>query len=170
MISRVFLPTVFTAFACSGHAYIPVLLHADWMDPGSLAFGIGGGQQVGGTDQLGGHAILWHGSAKSAVILTPNGYSQSRADAAGGGKQVGIGYNPGLDQFHALLWSGSANDFVSLHPKSGFRDSYARGIAGNQQVGYVGTGGQGHHAGLWLGSAALFFDLHPQVAHTTPRC
>ena len=131
---RLFLGLLAVSYV-TADAYIPVLLHNPAISGNSYAFGAGHGQQVGGTGQIGGHALLWNGSPNTVIVLTPEGYSQSRAYDAFGGRQVGVGYNPGLDQFHALLWSGTANSFISLHPTSGFRDTLASGIGGNQQVG-----------------------------------
>jgi probable HAF family extracellular repeat protein len=145
----------------------------------SWAYGVGGGQQVGyGTASIyinkktgyveQTHALLWTGSAASAVDLHPAGFTGSWAYGVAGGQQVGygganyyiskkVGY---VARVHALLWTGSAASVVDLHP-AGFVNSWALGVGGGQQVGY-GVGSDGTpHALLWTGNAASAVDLHP---------
>jgi len=113
-----------------------------------------GAQQVGGC----GHAMLWRGTADSAVDLHPiSGYSASTAYGVNGPQQVGAGWVGSLT--HALLWSGTAQSAVDLHPK-GFRESVAVAVAGGWQVGR-GIGDDGStHALLWNGTADSVVDLH----------
>ena len=125
------------------------------------------------------HAVLWTGSAASAVDLNPAGFAESWAYGVGGGQQVGEGlihyYTPKkggsyVSQNHAVLWTGSAASVVDLHP-AGFTSSLAYGVGEGQQVGYgsiqYNTNKKGGssvvqcHALLWTGSAASVVDLHP---------
>ena len=125
----------------------------------SFGYGISGSQQVGSRrDAAGaGHALLWSGTASSAVDLHPSGFKISQAYGSSGSQQVGYGDG------HALLWSGTASGVVDLHP-SGFFDSEARGISGGQQVGDGRTAQLGRillHALLWSGTASSVVDLNP---------
>ena len=125
----------------------------------SVAYGVGGGQQVGEgfMSNFSEHALLWTGTAASVVDLNPSGFTGSRALGASGGQQVGYGLGPD----HALLWTGTAATAVDLNP-SGFDISAAFGVAGGQQVGWGflhATGAE--HALLWSGTAASVVDLHP---------
>ncbi|MBP7934264.1 MAG: hypothetical protein KA354_06405 [Phycisphaerae bacterium] len=136
----------------------------------SLAWGVGGGQQVGygfvqhNTNKKGGssvaqcHALLWTGSAASVVDLNPAGFTASAAHGVGGGQQVGYGTRTDGTQ-HALLWTGSAASVVDLHP-AGFTSSLAFGVCGGQQVGYGFDADGTQHALLWAGNAAGVVDLN----------
>jgi hypothetical protein len=99
---------------------------------GSEALGVGGNQQVGegsGTGSGGltfaSHALLWTGTAASAVDLNPSSLNITFSIAYGtnGVQQVGDGYGAGtLGSPHALLWNGAADtaiDLQSLLPASG---------------------------------------------------
>jgi hypothetical protein len=112
-----------------------------------------GVQQVGDC----GHAMLWTGSAASAVDLHPPGYSSSYAYGVSGGQQVGEGTVGGLR--HALLWTGSAQSVVDLHPK-GFRETVAVAVAAGWQVGWGVADDGSRHALLWNGTADSVVDLH----------
>src|SRR5262245_25078461 len=106
------------------------------------------------------HALLWQGTAASAVDLHPAGFSDSFAVDVSGATQVGYG-NIGSQQ-RALLWNGSAASVVDLHPAN-FALTNARAISGNTQGG-LGVGiatGFNDHALLWHGSAASVVDLNP---------
>ncbi len=128
----------------------------------SAALGISGSQQVGsGLTGGNSHALLWSGTAASAVDLNPSGFTESGAGGISGSQQVGNGYGPGTGgNSHALLWSGTAASAVDLHP-SGFSWSYALGVSGSQQVGNGTMAGFNNHALLWSGTAASAVDLHP---------
>lgn len=135
----------------------------------SAAKGLGGAQQVGYGDGRGAggrHALLWHGSAASAVDLHPPGFATTLAYGTDGARQVGYGRVEG-GRYYALLWEGSAATAVNLHPinLAGLSDSVAFGVGGGQQVGYgQGPGpaptGATAHALLWAGTADAV-DLHP---------
>ncbi len=110
------------------------------------------------------HALLWTGSAASAVDLHPTnlpGIVSSEALATDGLQQVGWGA-PYLTPGHAFLWSGTANSVVDLNPP-GFYGSDAYGVRNGKQVGYaLATDGTDYHqhALLWTGTAASAVDLH----------
>jgi hypothetical protein len=126
-------------------------------------------QQVGDgqTPATGGnqHALLWNGSAASAVDLNPSslGVTNSFTNGVGGGQQVGYGY--GSDEIsHALLWTGTASSAVDLNPSNlGITYSFATATNGVQQVGYGSTeqDPNTNHALLWTGTANSAVDLTP---------
>ena len=140
----------------------------------STAVAISGTQQVGnGSNGLCSpgsstvtHALLWSGTANSAVDLQPTnltGFFDSYAYGVGGGQQVGSGdLDPQGGVAHALLWSGTADSAVDLNPTNltGFTESGANGTNGSQQVGYGGGMGGPWHALLWSGTADSAVDLH----------
>ncbi len=117
------------------------------------------------------HAILWNGSAASAVDLFPNlpGASHAIAAGCGGGQQAGwtVFNDPGRPflspGMHAFLWNGTAASAVDLHP-DGFLLSAALGTDGNQQVGYAYDWSFNSHALVWTGSAGSVVDLTPATA------
>jgi hypothetical protein len=117
------------------------------------------------------HAMLWSGSASSAVDLNPFGFTYSEIAGISGTQQVGQGRGPATNnQDHALLWMGSAGSFVDLNP-IGYNYSDATATSGDQQVG-VGFGpstGNATHALLWKGSAASVVDLNPPGYQTDAR-
>src|SRR5262249_27124221 len=100
----------------------------------SKALGIGGGQQAGWARYQTGfiHAMLWTGTADSAVDLHPtnllySGQPMFYSDAfyTDGSHQVGDGavsrsFNSFSQSYdyttHALLWSGNAATAIDLHP------------------------------------------------------
>jgi hypothetical protein len=131
------------------------------------ALGTDGVQQVGFGQQVlsitafsGPFAVVWSGTADSAVNLNPPDSGSSQANAVSGGQQVGYGYFP----HRALLWSGSAESVVELQP-DGYAASEANATNGIQQAGsgFVGDAFTmvGHsHALVWTGSAASAVDLN----------
>src|ERR1035437_5025090 len=132
----------------------------------SRANGNSGSQQVGyGYSSVSGyyeHALLWSGTASSAVDLNPSGFTSSQANGNSGTQQVGNGSGSATgNNNHALLWSGTAGSVVDLNP-SGFTQSYGFGVAGGQQVG---TGYLANEdlpiALLWFGTAGSVVDLNP---------
>jgi hypothetical protein len=128
-----------------------------------------GFQQVGAAeiDSMLTHAMLWSGTAASAIDLHPTnltGFASSVAEGIGGGQQVGNGISAtGTD--HAPLWSGTGNSAVDLHPTGfiAFDSSAANGTDGSHQVGAMwnSTLAFNPHAVLWNGTAASAIDLHP---------
>jgi hypothetical protein len=120
------------------------------------------------TETVSTHAMLWNGTAGSAVDLNPtnlSGMTISYAYGTDGTQQVGCSdygglYYPGT----ALLWSGTASSAVDLNPTglNGIGACLAYGVYGSQQVGFGQTPGQGdqYHALLWTGTAASAVDLN----------
>lgn len=131
-----------------------------------------GRQQVGwafGADRTGtvrNHALLWSGTASSAVDLNPSGFFASEANGVRDGQQVGFGETQinFSSTRHALLWTGSADSAVDLHPTS-FASSTALATDGRQQAGFGQIGsspfGATRQALLWSGTAASVVNLHP---------
>jgi hypothetical protein len=126
----------------------------------SNIFGMDGAQQVGSasvaatinnTQTIVSHAILWSGTADTAVDLNPTslGFNNSQAYGTDGVNQVGLASSEvGLSD--AMLWSGSANSGVDLGSGA------AEGVFGDQEVG-TSNG----HAVLWTGTAISKVDLNP---------
>jgi hypothetical protein len=142
---------------------------------GSVAFGVGGGKQVGYELKGEASAVLWSGSASSMVSLHPaRGFDASVASATDGVSQVGYG---GVDvqiyvekrgrrvRFnYALLWTGTAASFQTLDSSS-FRDTYATGVAGTTICGNGAIGTPtgtitSRHALAWTGAEHTLTDLH----------
>ncbi len=112
------------------------------------------------------HAVLWHGSATSAVDLTPSSVSSAYATGLGSQSEVGCGTLVGMTVAHALLWYGTAASMIDLQP-TGFTDSCARAAHGNVQVGYGHVSGTNAlHALLWNGSANTAVDLQQYLPNT----
>src|SRR5262249_12513465 len=92
------------------------------------------------------HAMLWSGTAASAVDLHPTNSSldilNSQALRGAGQQQVGWGFYVGGPNAgsHALLWTGTAASTVDLNPTALFGGnetfSFANATNGSQQVGY----------------------------------
>jgi hypothetical protein len=122
---------------------------------------VGYGQQVIGNNAFSGaFAVLWTGTADSAVNLNPPDSIESQARAVAGGQQVGFGYYPR----RALLWTGSADSVLDLHP-AGYTSSEANATNGIQQAGtgFIGdadTPTAQSRALVWSGSAASVVDLN----------
>jgi hypothetical protein len=113
----------------------------------SVAVGTNGVNQVGyslyGIELSNGqavlHAILWSGSAASAIDLNPATCFASGAYAIAGTQEVGIGEPLGSTGVsHAFLWNGTAESAVDLNPtdlSTSLADSIAVGTNGIFQVG-----------------------------------
>ena len=144
--------------------------------PYSKAMGVRSGQQIGFVSQIhysindtgpvqGSHAIVWNGTAASAVDLNPIGFDSSQGLATNGVQQGGWARVPlSSSQMHAMLWSGTADSAVDLHP-AGFTDSRITAVTATMQVGdgWVGPGYQAgsiRHALVWSGTAASVVDLN----------
>ena len=126
----------------------------NWLS--SIAYGVGGGQQVGqATTQVicgekrgscsGGtrtviHPFMWTGSAASAVDLTPGalGFTAGGALGTDGIHQVGYAQDVtaggGFGATYAMVWSGSADSAVNLNPINSY-ESKATAVSGGQQFG-----------------------------------
>jgi hypothetical protein len=158
-----------TAVGCAATAasagYVATVLHPVQFDY-SIAEGVSGGTQVGlGQFTTGGsrsNALLWQGTAQSAVNLHPEGFQSSAAFGVHETSQVGYGSTGSFNE--ALLWQGSALSVVSLHPL-GYRSSEAWGVFQDTQVGIGDTHAPNStsHALLWRGTADSVVDLHPDA-------
>ena len=146
----------------------------------TTAVGVGDGQQVGFGTHLeinpfgnydATHALLWNGTANSAVDLDPinlHSFGQdSYALATSANQQVGYyGVDGGGGAYHAILWKGTGDSAVDLNPTNlgNVYDSFAQATNGIRQVGYGSgdaTGGFGNnHAFVWNGTADSAIDLH----------
>ena len=119
-----------------------------------------GGQNS--TNNSSNYALLWSGTAASAVNLNPAGFSSSHGMDLSGPHQVGFAGDNDLNMQHAILWSGTAASAIDLNPP-GFDASYGWGIAGSQQVGSAEgpTTNHHYHGMLWTSTAASGIDLNP---------
>lgn len=126
----------------------------------SVAIGVRDGQQVGFANLPIERAILWHGTAASAVNLHPAGAISSFAYATDGTLQGGSATFGGTGTYHAATWNGSAATFQDLNPSSAYI-SEILGMAPGQQVGYAQLIGGQEHAALWSGTAQSFQDFEP---------
>jgi probable HAF family extracellular repeat protein len=103
------------------------------------------------------YALLWSGSAESAIDLHPPGYFMTQVFATSGPIQVGSGAAdvPGQPHKRALLWHGSAESVIDMTPP-GYVNSGMTSIAGDSYGGDADG-----HAILWHGTRENFVDLHP---------
>lgn len=159
--------TVFQPFLWTGSAASAVNLTPFGLGFGAgRAYGTDGVQQVGVAYKVVGfgaystpNAMLWSGTAESAVNLNPPNSGESTAYAVAGGQQVGYAYS----FQHAMLWTGSAASAVDLHP-AGYESSQARATNGVQQAGFGWFPSPAQvnrqHALVWSGSAASVVDLN----------
>lgn len=159
--------TVFQPFLWRGSAASAVNLTPFGLGFGAgQAYGTDGVQQVGVGWKVVGlgaystpNAMLWTGTADSAVNLNPAGSGESMAYAVAGGQQVGYAFS----FQHAMLWTGTAASAIDLHPAV-YTSSQARATNGVQQAGFgwVSTPAQTarKHALVWSGSAASVVDLN----------
>jgi hypothetical protein len=164
------------AFCWHGSAISGIDLHAGTYSF-SRALGCKSGEQVGYVstiayaegEQLGYHtgsrAVVWHGSAASAVDVHPVGFDASEATCTNGTQQGGWGYIAlGTSHQHALIWQGTADTVVDLHP-AGYSDSRINAMSATKQVGEGWVGVQGtlgavRHALAWSGTADRVVDLN----------
>ena len=118
------------------------------------------------------HAMVWAGTAASAVDLSPanlTGYEDTFAYGVRGTQQVGLGFGTATNQnYHAMLWAGTAASARDLNPTDlgAIDTSFLNDTTGGQQVGAIAgdaTGGA-VHAALWAGTAGSAVDLNPAAA------
>ena len=100
------------------------------------------------------HALLWSGTAASAVDLNPAGIQTSFARDVLNGVQVGYGAGAATGgRDHALLWIGTAASAVDLHLllPDAFESSYAYRIddAGHVFGVAFNSADQSYHAIEW---------------------
>lgn len=114
-----------------------------------------GNYQVG---NAGYHAILWHGTANSAVDL---GDGNAVGISPNGAQQVG--YSGGVFGGHATLWNGTAASAVDLTPTNltPLDPSAAVATNGAKQVGNGSDAAFRSHALMWSGTASSAVDLDP---------
>ena len=146
------------ALLWTGTAASGVVLHPAGYD-GSIAEGVGDGQQVGtGWTSTAYEALLWTGSAGSAVSLNPGAdYHHSSAMACAGGVQVGYAECYADSESHALAWFGTDASVVDLNTflPAGYEWASASGIdADGNIVGQAGGPGFAH-ACMWIPQAAV---------------
>jgi hypothetical protein len=123
----------------------------------ATAGGIAGGQQVGTVLGAQVHAMLFRGTAASAVDLHPAGFTFSAGTGTNGTIQAGQGRTSG-GQLHALLWQGTAASVVDLNPFN-TDESHVNDVTGNEQVGFFHIA-ETYHAVLWHGTSASAVDLN----------
>src|SRR3954447_23492481 len=116
---RLFLIAAFCiSIESQAATYVGSLLHPATGYLSSFATGASDANQVGdGFDAASNrdHALLWTGSAASAVNLNPPSWAASIGTATSGANQVGRGYITFGGNPHAVLWSGTAASYVDLH-------------------------------------------------------
>ncbi len=124
---------------------------------GAIAYGVGGGAQVGVVNKGIANAALWRGSRNSLVLLHPKNAVVSVANGTDGVRQVGYaGYDIRVRQEaakgnkdqrfnYAFVWSGTAASGINIHPYPvngqlgvNLTQSYALGVNGGWIVGYAG--------------------------------
>lgn len=141
----------------------PIDLHPGSNYTSSEAYGIDGSYQVGyavtNSSTPTQHAMLWNGSAASAIDLTPANVTQAFAYAASSTSQAGCGVVSPATAAHALIWHGSSGTMRDLHP-TGFIDSCVRAVRGKLQAGLGHVSSGVLHAIAWSGTAKSAVDLH----------
>jgi hypothetical protein len=146
-----------------GNLSNPIDLHPGTAYNSSEALGIYQGKEVGyamtaGTTSTA-HAMMWSGTAASAVDLTPSNVTNAYAYAAGGTTQAGCGVVAPATAQHALLWGGSASTMKDLNP-SGYLNSCARAVQ-NGLIAGLGVDPSGVlHALLWGSGGKSMLDLN----------
>jgi hypothetical protein len=132
---------------------------------GSVARDLDAGQQVGDMAdfQGNGHAMLWSGTAASAVDLSPAGTWDSIAYAVHAGTQVGTATTTGASggpAYRAYAWTGTAASAVNLHSflPSNFYSSEARDVWSVGGVTYVAGFGMNSTTGRF---EALLWGFQP---------
>src|SRR5262249_28910531 len=124
----------------------------------SVAYGTNGSQEVGWFSisySAFGHAVLWNGTAASAVDLHPTGFSwavTSAALATNGAQQVAYGQGPNYAISRALAWSGTADSVVDLQEllPPGYTFSRAYSIDQSGNIFGIATAVDGTHAVEWV--------------------
>ena len=161
----------------NGHALLwlltnlsnPTDLHPGPAYSSSVAYGINGTRQVGSaltnSTTPARHAILWNGTAASAIDLTPAGSPGADGYGIDSSHEVGCGVIPPATSEHALLWKGSAASVIDLNPAT-FLSSCARAVRLGVEAGYGETSGRYTHALVWNGTAASAFDLQTTMPAT----
>lgn len=113
------------------------------------------------------HALLWSGSAASAIDLNPSGFLTSEGLGISAGRQVGTGRGSVAtgNQDHALLWVGTAASVVDLHAflpsPLDWDGSGALSIDSDGNIAGVARNSFTHetHAFLWLAPEPAALEL-----------
>lgn len=151
---------------------------------GAVAFGVGGGKQVGYVIKGNANAAVWSGTSRSLVVIHPKNAVTSVASATDGVRQVGYaGYdvrvrreaakgNKDARVNYATLWTGTAASAVNIHPYQAvnsptiFTQSYAAAIIGDVVVGHATDGALStsspayNHAVVWNVATFEVVDLN----------
>ncbi|NUQ52419.1 MAG: hypothetical protein HUU19_06935 [Phycisphaerales bacterium] len=108
--------------------------------------------------------MMFHGTAGSAVDLTPPGWVSAAAVGCSSTYQVGNGFQGFMGFGRPFITYGTAPSYVDLTP-SGATSAAVAGCDETNQVGGVlwPSAGMGH-ACMWSGTAASVIDLHPSFA------
>jgi hypothetical protein len=97
---------------------------------------------------------LWHGTAASAVDLTPPGSFVAFANAISGSQIVGRYRIPITGEDHAIIWNDLGTSFTDVNPAgAGYSELLA--TSGEWQVGDVA----GAFAYVWHGTAESAVNL-----------
>lgn len=108
-------------------------------------------------------AIIWQGTASSALDVTPSSALEAGIAAISGSWQAGYAVFANSMSRSAVAWQGSAASFRNLHPAAASA-SWLLGTDGQQFVG-AATMGDTTRAALWTKpSPAGFVTLHPRDA------
>ncbi len=105
-------------------------------------------------------AVMWAGTAASAVNLHPATATTSHLRAIAGTQQAGYAVTDNSE--HAVVWAGTAASFQDIHP-DGSTESFLTATTGTQQAGRATFNGHAH-AGIWAGTKQSFVDLNPSGA------
>ena len=147
----------------------PVDLHPGSAYASSEAFGVYGTNQVGYATTTSTpstqHAMLWNGTAGSAVDLTPANVTGATAYAVDSAVQAGCGVVAPATSAHALLWQGTATSMRDLNP-AGFTDSCVRAAHSGVEAGYGHASTGALHAVAWGGTAKSAMDLQQFMPST----
>jgi hypothetical protein len=126
-------------------------------------------QEVGYAEDASGglHAMLWTGTAASAIDLNSNQFNSAQAFGVSAGAQVGQAEGvPTGGQYHAIMWQSSPTNYTDLGAVlgSGYIYSSASGISGNLVVGFaaLASGTNQNHAVVWNTSGTpSYTDINP---------
>lgn len=94
-------------------------------------------------------AVMWHGSAASAVVLEPPGSRGSECFAVANGTQVGHVQTADL-VMRPVVWHGTAASWRDMLP-SGYIEGQILGTTGDFHVGWAYRNDFGSTAMLWFG-------------------
>ena len=108
--------------------------------------------------------MMWHGTAGTAVDLTPPGWVSAAGAGCSSAAQIGNGYQGFMGMGHPFITHGTGASYVDLTP-SGATSAAVAGCDETNQVGGVlwPWAGMGHGC-MWSGTAASVVDLHPSFA------